>query len=114
MALFCSTLESDAWFAVISSHTIRSFKLASTSTLLRPKALIPLSTRAASRFVYQTPRGSGDNPIPMIQAFKDDESVKYLQDPDVAKKLADCKTLSDVNPSDYDAIFYPGGTVQVP
>ena len=50
----------------------------------------------------------------MIQAFKDDESVKYLQDPDVAKKLADCKTLSDVNPSDYDAIFYPGGTVQVP
>lgn len=43
--------------------------------------------------------------------FKDDESVKFLQDPDVTNKLSNCKALSDVNPSDYDAVFYVGGRV---
>jgi putative intracellular protease/amidase len=43
--------------------------------------------------------------------FKDDESVKFLQDPDVTNKLSNCKTLSDVNPSEYDAVFYVGGKV---
>ncbi|QRW19005.1 chaperone protein HSP31 [Rhizoctonia solani] len=34
-----------------------------------------------------------------VEMFKDDESVKFLQDPE----------LSDVNPAEYDAIFYVGG-----
>lgn len=45
------------------------------------------------------------------QNYKDDESVKFLQDPDVTNKLSNCKALSDVNPSEYDAIFYVGGEV---
>jgi len=45
--------------------------------------------------------------------FKDDESVKFLQDPGVAKQFSSCKTLSDVNPSEYDAVFYPGGKVPI-
>jgi len=44
-----------------------------------------------------------------VEAFKDDESVKFLQDPDVTNKLSNCKTLEDVNPSEYEAIFYVGG-----
>ncbi|CAE6429783.1 unnamed protein product [Rhizoctonia solani] len=44
-----------------------------------------------------------------VQMFKDDESVKFLQDPEAKQKFADAKKLSDVNPSDYDAIFYVGG-----
>ena len=46
--------------------------------------------------------------------FKDDESVKFLQDPDVFKKSSSCKTLDDVNPSEYDLVFYPGGTYPIP
>ncbi|KAF9648705.1 class I glutamine amidotransferase-like protein [Thelephora ganbajun] len=44
-----------------------------------------------------------------VEDFKDDESVKFLQDPDVTNKFSKCKTLSDVNPSEYDAVFYVGG-----
>ncbi|GAB1519261.1 hypothetical protein RhiTH_002327 [Rhizoctonia solani] len=44
-----------------------------------------------------------------VQMFKDDESVKFLQDPEVKQKFASAKKLSDVNPADYDAIFYVGG-----
>lgn len=41
--------------------------------------------------------------------FKDDESVKFLQDETVKSKLASAKKLSDVNVKDYDAVFYVGG-----
>jgi len=44
-----------------------------------------------------------------VKDFKDDESVRFLQDPDVTNKLSNCKALSDVNPKDYDAVFYVGG-----
>ncbi|KAK7696030.1 hypothetical protein QCA50_000671 [Cerrena zonata] len=44
-----------------------------------------------------------------VQMFKDDESVKFLQDETVKSKLASTKKLSDVNVKDYDAIFYVGG-----
>ena len=37
-----------------------------------------------------------------------------MKDPNVTKKLATCGKLSDVNVSEYDAIFYVGGKVQVP
>jgi len=43
--------------------------------------------------------------------FKDDESVNFLQDPDATNKLSNCKTLTDVNPSDYDVVFYVGGNI---
>lgn len=41
--------------------------------------------------------------------FKDDESQKFLKDETVAKKFAGCKKLSEVDASEYDAIFYVGG-----
>jgi len=44
-----------------------------------------------------------------VEMFKDDESVKFLQDPDVTNKFSNCEALSDVNPSEYDVVFYPGG-----
>ena len=47
------------------------------------------------------------------QNFKDDESVKFLQDPDVTNKFSNCKALSDVNPGEYDAVFYVGGRVSI-
>jgi putative intracellular protease/amidase len=34
---------------------------------------------------------------------------KFLQDPVVQNKLATTKKLSEVNPDDYDAVFYVGG-----
>ncbi|KAH8834791.1 class I glutamine amidotransferase-like protein [Flagelloscypha sp. PMI_526] len=44
-----------------------------------------------------------------VENYKDDESVKFLQDPIVKDKLANAKVLSEVKASDYDAIFYAGG-----
>lgn len=44
-----------------------------------------------------------------VQMFKDDESVKFLQDPEVKQKLANAKKLSEVDAKDYDVIFYIGG-----
>ena len=44
-----------------------------------------------------------------VKMFTDDESVKFLQDPEVKQKLENAKKLSDVDPKDYDAIFYVGG-----
>lgn len=49
----------------------------------------------------------------LSQAYKDDESVKFLEDPDVSEKLKNCRKFSDVNPSEYDAIFYVGGKALV-
>ncbi|KAF4619355.1 hypothetical protein D9613_005211 [Agrocybe pediades] len=40
---------------------------------------------------------------------KDEESVKFLNDPVVKEKLANTKKLSEVNVNDYDAVFYVGG-----
>lgn len=86
---------------------------------LRPMALTLQLARGASRLVRQNPlawdQRFGD--VLLIrdscspQAFKDNESVKFLQDPDVTNKLSNCKALSDVNPREYDAIFYVGGTI---
>lgn len=45
-----------------------------------------------------------------VEAFKkDEESVKFLEDPEVKQKLASAKKLSEVDVNDYDAIFYVGG-----
>ncbi|OAX33936.1 class I glutamine amidotransferase-like protein [Rhizopogon vinicolor AM-OR11-026] len=43
-----------------------------------------------------------------VQTFPDDVP-KFLQDPVVQKKLSTAKKLSEINPNDYDAIFYVGG-----
>ncbi|OCB90865.1 NIF-domain-containing protein [Sanghuangporus baumii] len=44
-----------------------------------------------------------------VKNFTDDESVKFLRDDIVKEKFANAKKLTDVNPNDYDAIFYVGG-----
>jgi putative intracellular protease/amidase len=43
-----------------------------------------------------------------LQTFPDDIG-KFLDNPEVKKKLSASKKLSEVNPDDYDAIFYVGG-----
>ncbi|KAH9482967.1 Glyoxalase 3 [Psilocybe cubensis] len=59
---------------------------------------------------FAAPKGSNP-PIDegSVQAFKDEDSVKFLNDPTVKEKLANAKKLSDVQFKDYDAIFYVGG-----
>ncbi|EMD40839.1 hypothetical protein CERSUDRAFT_80494 [Gelatoporia subvermispora B] len=45
-----------------------------------------------------------------VESFKDEESVKFINsDETVKSKLANAKTLSEVNARNYDAIFYVGG-----
>jgi len=44
-----------------------------------------------------------------VETFKDDESVKFLNDETVKSKFANAKRLSEVSAKDYDAIFYVGG-----
>ncbi|KZT13074.1 ThiJ/PfpI [Laetiporus sulphureus 93-53] len=44
-----------------------------------------------------------------VRMFKDDESVRFLQDETVKKQLASAKKLSEVNSAEYDAVFYVGG-----
>lgn len=44
-----------------------------------------------------------------VQLFKDDESQRFLRDETVTKKFASCKKLSEVDASQYDAVFYVGG-----
>ncbi|KAG8781627.1 hypothetical protein FRC12_021681 [Ceratobasidium sp. 428] len=44
-----------------------------------------------------------------VKQFTDDESVKFLQDPEVKQKFASAKKLSEVDHNEYDAIFYVGG-----
>jgi putative intracellular protease/amidase len=44
-----------------------------------------------------------------VKMFTDDECVKFLQDPEVKQKFASAKKISDVDPKEYDAVFYVGG-----
>ncbi|KAF9534872.1 ThiJ/PfpI [Crepidotus variabilis] len=44
-----------------------------------------------------------------VENFKDEESVKFLNDETVKQKLATAKKLTEVNSKDYEAIFYVGG-----
>jgi len=45
------------------------------------------------------------------QNLRDEESARFLQDPDVINLLSTCKPLSAVVSSDYQAVFYVGGEV---
>ncbi|KAK7043638.1 hypothetical protein VNI00_008249 [Paramarasmius palmivorus] len=60
---------------------------------------------------FSSPKGAN---IPVdeksVKSFAEDkDSVQFLNDETVKTKFANAKRLSEVNPDDYDAIFYPGG-----
>jgi len=77
-----------------------------------PEAAHPYYSFVEAGFSVDFASPEGPNPpvnASSVEMFKDDESVNFLQDPDVKNKLSNCKKLSDVNASDYDAIFYVGG-----
>ncbi|CAE7127277.1 unnamed protein product [Rhizoctonia solani] len=44
-----------------------------------------------------------------VKLSTDDESVRFLEDPEVQEKLANAKKLVDVDPSNYNAVLYIGG-----
>jgi putative intracellular protease/amidase len=44
-----------------------------------------------------------------VKLSTDAESVKFLEDPEVKDKLANAKKLVDIDPKEYDAVFYIGG-----
>ncbi|KAH9482970.1 Glyoxalase 3 [Psilocybe cubensis] len=58
----------------------------------------------------------GPNPVPdegSIRDFKDEDSVKFLNDPVVKNKLATAKKLADVSAKDYDGLYIGGGHAPV-
>ncbi|KAK0490908.1 ThiJ/PfpI [Armillaria novae-zelandiae] len=76
-----------------------------------PEAAHPYYTLAPHVSIdFASPKGPNP-PVDQgsVQAFKDDESVKFLTDETVRSKLANAKQLSTVNVKDYDAILYVGG-----
>ncbi|CCO28371.1 putative chaperone protein HSP31 OS=Saccharomyces cerevisiae (strain ATCC 204508 / S288c) GN=HSP31 PE=1 SV=1 [Rhizoctonia solani AG-1 IB] len=59
---------------------------------------------------FASPKG----PNPPVDEFStkgalDDESARFWIDAEVREKLASAKKLADVDPNDYDAVFYVGG-----
>ena len=42
-------------------------------------------------------------------AFQTDATRRFRADADAVRELADTRRLADVNPADFDAVFYPGG-----
>jgi len=77
-----------------------------------PEAAHPYYTFAEAGFDVDFTSPKGPNP-PVdeysVQAFTDDESVKFLKDPKVKELFANAKPLKEVDDSKYDAIFYVGG-----
>ncbi|KAG8899419.1 hypothetical protein FRB99_006720 [Tulasnella sp. 403] len=58
---------------------------------------------------YYLPEGPNPPVDPQsVELFKDDE-VKFFGDDVVKQKLANAVRVKDVDPNDYDAIFYVGG-----
>ncbi|TCD61942.1 hypothetical protein EIP91_007682 [Steccherinum ochraceum] len=60
---------------------------------------------------FAAPKGPNPPVDPYsVETTKEDAlSVQFLNDETVKSKLANAKTLSEINIADYDAIFYPGG-----
>ncbi|KAH6914964.1 ThiJ/PfpI [Coprinopsis sp. MPI-PUGE-AT-0042] len=60
---------------------------------------------------FAAPKGANPPLDPAsVKAFaKDEDCTKFLNDPVVQEKLANAKKLSDIDASQYDAIFYVGG-----
>lgn len=64
-----------------------------------------------AQITFASPKG-GPAPVDptSVEQFKSDpDSTKFLSDPTVKEKFARALTLSNVVPSEYDAVFYPGG-----
>ncbi|KAJ3015622.1 UNVERIFIED_CONTAM: hypothetical protein HDU68_012641 [Siphonaria sp. JEL0065] len=67
--------------------------------------------RGKYNITFASPKG-GASPVDpgSLQAHaQDPEVIAYLADPVAQNLIANTKVLSSLNPSDYDAIFYPGG-----
>jgi len=66
---------------------------------------------AGADVTLASPEG-GEPPIdPSSEApgAQTEATERYNQDADLQEKLRNTKKLSEVNPDDYDAVFYPGG-----
>jgi len=76
-----------------------------------PEAAHPYYVLAAEHTIdFASPKGPNPPVDPSsVENFKDDDSVKFLNDPIVTGKLAHAKKLSDISADDYDAVFYVGG-----
>jgi hypothetical protein len=77
-----------------------------------PEAAHPYYTFKAAGFDVDFTSPKGANP-PVdeysVKTFIDDESTKFLQDPEAKQLLANTKPIKEVDPEQYDAIFYVGG-----
>ncbi|KAG8906513.1 hypothetical protein FRB99_006733 [Tulasnella sp. 403] len=60
---------------------------------------------------FASPDGPNPPPDPhSLEAFKnDEESQRFLQDPTVKEKFDTALKLGDVDPAEYNAVFYVGG-----
>ncbi|KAG8856318.1 hypothetical protein FRB96_006469 [Tulasnella sp. 330] len=77
-----------------------------------PEAAHPYYVLAPTHNItFASPAGANPplDPFSVEQFKEDEESQKFLGDADVKKMLAEAKKLTDIDPDDYDAIFYPGG-----
>jgi len=77
-----------------------------------PEAAHPYYVLAPKyNITFASPKGPNPPVDPSsVDAFRaDEESVKFLADEVVKKKLSEAKKLSEINEKDYDAIFYVGG-----
>ncbi|KAG8778007.1 hypothetical protein FRC15_011009 [Serendipita sp. 397] len=60
---------------------------------------------------FASPKGPNPPIDPgSVESFKEDEeSMKFLNDTEVKSKMDTCKSLTQVDSSEYDAVFYVGG-----
>jgi len=78
-----------------------------------PEAAHPYYSFKGAGFDIEFASPKGANP-PVdngsVEAFnKDEESVKFISDPEVKAKFAAAKKLSDIRVAEFDTIFYVGG-----
>ncbi|RPD67356.1 ThiJ PfpI domain-containing protein [Lentinus tigrinus ALCF2SS1-7] len=67
-------------------------------------------------YVYQIDFASPKGPNPPVDKSSMDyfkQDAGFLEDPVVKEKLANAKKLSEVNASDYDAIFYDSDSIRL-
>ncbi|MCJ8190918.1 type 1 glutamine amidotransferase domain-containing protein [Sphingomicrobium aestuariivivum] len=66
---------------------------------------------AGHRLTLASPKG-GQPPLDPKSDSEDsqtEDTKRFKADPEAQQKLATTKLLSDIDPGDYDAVFYPGG-----
>jgi len=76
-----------------------------------PEAAHPYYTLSSKYDIdFAAPAGPNPPVDPVsVKTVTDDESVEFLKDKVVQDKLANAKTLEQVNTDEYIAVFYPGG-----